>query len=567
MDHSDIVSRLRDATAQLTASGAPFEIVTGADGLRRYRQAPASMRELVDQGRQFGDGEFLVYGNQRRSFSEFFQRVDALAYQLLHTLKVTAGDRVAIAMRNYPEWMEVYASVVSLGAVVVPLNSWGKARELHFGLEDSGAVVVFCDAQRYRYIADALPTLGCRAVVARADDSSVLQGNALDYEALLSAALGHAMPEPFNDGGDNLVQIMYTSGTTGTPKGAMSSHGNIAQAIVNFEFHAIGSAMANPSAVEAMMTSGHAPCTLLAVPLFHVSGCYAAFLLNLRGGRKLVMMHKWDPQQAIELIAKEKVTIFSAAPTMVEALLKHPDFEQADTSSLFSLGGGGAACPPAFKQAIEQHLPRSYVGTGYGMTESNATCANCTGEAYLYKPGSAGTLSPIVDFQTRSEDGRILPRGESGEIWLRSATNIQGYWQRTRANAELFADGWMDTGDIGHIDDEDFVFVEGRSKDLIIRGGENIYPAEIEACLSEMAEVQEAAVIALEDEHYGQVPAVVVKLHDGAALSEQDISHFLGDSLAAFKLPKHVWFRQDPLPRNPAGKVLKTELQAQYKTA
>jgi len=567
MDHSDIVSRLRDATVQLTAAGAPFEIVTGADGLKRYRQAPASMRELIDQGRQFGDAEFLVYAGQRRSFGEFFQRVDALAHQLVHTLNVTAGDRVAIAMRNYPEWMEVYAAVVSLGAVVVPLNSWGKARELHFGLEDSGAVVVFCDGERYRYIADALPTLGCRAVLARIDDKAAPGTNTIEYEALLAPALGQPMPPSFNDGGDHLVQIMYTSGTTGTPKGAMSSHDNITQAIVNFEFHAICSAMANPGAVEVMMSSGHPPSTLLAVPLFHVSGCYAAFLLNLRGGRKLVMMHKWDPQKAIELIADEKITIFSAAPTMVESLLKHPSFHNADTSSLFSLGGGGAACPPAFKQAIEQHLPRSYVGTGYGMTESNATCANCTGEAYLYKPKSAGTLSPIVDFQTRSEDGRILSDGESGEIWLRSATNIQGYWQRTRANDELFVDGWMDTGDIGYIDDEGFVFVEGRSKDLIIRGGENIYPAEIEACLSEMTEVQEAAVIALNDPHYGQVPGLVVKLRDGESLAEGDISHFLGDRLAAFKLPKYIWLREAPLPRNPAGKVLKTELQATYKTA
>lgn len=565
MENSHIVSRLAAATAQLTAPGAPFEITTSDDGLRRYRQAPTSMRALIDQGRQFADNDFLVFGDQRRDFAAFFTRVDALAHQLVHSLGVKAGDRIAIAMRNYPEWMEIYAAVVSLGAIVVPLNSWGKARELHFGLEDSGAVLVFCDQARYDFVADTLPTLGCRAVLTRADSVDTDHpAVASDYEALLAPALGKAMPEPLNEGGDNIVQIMYTSGTTGTPKGAVSSHDNIIQAIVNFEFHATCSAIANPSAVEDMINAGLAPCTLLAVPLFHVSGCYAAFLLNLRGGRKIVMMHKWDVARAIALIAEENVTIFSAAPTMVEALLQHPDFAQANTASLYSLGGGGAACPPSFKQAIEQHRPRAYVGTGYGMTESNATCANCTGDAYRYKPTSAGTLSPIVEFQTRDDRGQSLPDGESGEIWLRSPTNVQGYWQRARANEELFQDGWMSTGDIGYIDEEQFVFVVGRSKDLIIRGGENIYPAEIESCLSELPAVRECAVIALDDAHYGQIPGLVLRLKEGNALSTDDIQHFLGDRLAKFKVPQRIWFHREPLPRNPAGKVLKPELEALY---
>jgi acyl-CoA synthetase (AMP-forming)/AMP-acid ligase II len=322
--------------------------------------------------------------------------------------------------------------------------------------------------------------------------------------------------------------------------------------------------MANPKAIEKMFAGGFAPCTLLSVPLFHVSGCYAAFLLNLRGGRKTVMMYKWSPEEALELISKERVTIFSAVPSMVMDLLRHPDFDSSDTSSLFSLGGGGAACPPAFKEIISNTLSTSYVGTGYGMTESNAICASCTGDAFMYKPDSAGTLSPLVEWQTRDEQGQPLPAGASGEIWLKSVCNIKQYWNKPDANNINFDGDWMATGDIGYLDEENFVYLVGRAKDLIIRGGENIYPAEIEACLSLHPGISEAAIIAVPDERLGEVPGAVIKPRNGAEICHDDIKTYLSNKLAAYKIPQNIWISNQDLPRNASGKILKSELVRQY---
>lgn len=567
---TNIAQTLRDCQNQLCAPGAPYEMedcVVNGQHFRQFKQAPSSMRELLDAGRQHGDGEFLVYAEpgkpeERRSFAQFFQRVDALAYQLVHHYQLKQGQRIAIAMRNYPEWMEAYTAIASLGAIVVPLNSWGSAEELEFVLRDSAADIVFCDARRLELLTPMLADLPCRAIVARSQASE----HAESMEALIAGAMGQAMPQPWQCQLDDPVQIMYSSGTSGKPKGALSSHRNIIQAIISFEVQAIMSAMANPKAIEAMFAGGNAPCSLLSVPLFHVSGCYAAFLLNLRGGRKIVMTYKWDAAEALRLIEQETVTIFSAAPSMVIDLLQHPDFDKRDTSSLFSLGGGGSACPPTFKRVIDERFEQAYVGTGYGMTESNAICSSCTGAAYEEKPGAAGTLSPLVDFKTCDEEGRDLPPGEKGEIWLRSVCNIQSYWHRPEATASQFKDGWMATGDIGFLDEDGFVHLADRAKDLIIRGGENIYPAEIETLLSRHPAVLESAVIGLPDERMGESVAALVRLNDGETLTEDALLSFLREQLASFKVPSALHFVAQPLPRNAAGKLLKKQIKEEYAT-
>ncbi|WP_372862139.1 class I adenylate-forming enzyme family protein [Spongiibacter sp.] len=565
---TSIAQTLKDCEAQLCAAGAPYEmeeVVVGGQSYRQFKQAPSTFRELLDGGRQHGDAEFLVYAEpgqteERRSFNAFYRRVDALAYQLIEHYKLQQGQRVAIAMRNYPEWMEAYTAVASLGAIVVPLNSWGTAEELEFVLRDSAADIVFCDQRRLELLSPLLADLPCRAIVARGEATA----QAESMEALITGAEGRAMPQPWQCQPDDPVQIMYSSGTSGKPKGALSTHRNITQAIISFEAQAIMSAMANPKAIEAMFAGGNAPCSLLSVPLFHVSGCYAAFLLNLRGGRKIVMTYKWDAGDALRLIEQEKVTIFSAAPSMVIDLLQHPDYENYDTSSLFSLGGGGSACPPTFKRVIDERFEQAYVGTGYGMTESNAIGASCSGLAYEYQPGSAGTLSPLVDFKTCDEHGNDLARGQQGEIWLRSVCNIRSYWQRPEANASQFNNGWMATGDIGYLDEEGFVHLADRAKDLIIRGGENIYPAEIEGVLSKHPAVLESAVFGLPDERMGEAVAAVIRLNDGQSVSADELKDFLGKQLAAFKHPQHIAFSTAPLQRNATGKLLKKQIKADY---
>ncbi|CAA0088631.1 Long-chain-fatty-acid--CoA ligase FadD13 [Zhongshania aliphaticivorans] len=559
---SHIVNRLADCTDQLCQPGAPFEVIKDSSShFSIFKNAPATLRDLIDAGRQHGDQEFLVYQGERLTFTQFFKRVDALSYHLIHSLGINNGDRVAIAMRNCPEWMVSYAAIVSVGAVVVPLNSWGSADELHYGLKDSAAKLVFCDQQRSELIQSFLSKLNCQAIVARIAQGDIIGDS--DFDEIIANNWNKPLPA-VSCNTDDIAQIMYTSGTTGRPKGAVSSHKNICQAIYSFEFHAMCSAMANPQAIEKMFAGGFPPCTLLSVPLFHVSGCYAAFLLNLRGGRKTVVMYKWSPEQALKLISTEKVTIFSAAPSMVLELLRHPDFHSSDTSSLFSLGGGGAACPPSFKTVINNTLANAYIGTGYGMTESNAICANCSGEAFTYKPTSAGTLSPLVEWQTRDKDNNILSKGERGEIWLKSVCNVSHYWNKLDANSKQFDDGWMATGDIGYLDEENFVFVVDRAKDLIIRGGENIYPAEIEAILTSHPAVSEAAIIAEPDEQFGEIPAAVIRLRASAELNHNELGEYLLGKLAVFKHPKHIWFCHDELPRNAAGKVLKSELVQKY---
>ncbi|CAA0108787.1 class I adenylate-forming enzyme family protein [Zhongshania aliphaticivorans] len=559
---NDISNRLTTCTEQLCQVGAPFEICSSSDGtLREYKNAPATMRELVDAGRAHGEQEFLVYQQERLSFSQFFEKVDALGHYLINSRAIATGERVAIAMRNCPEWMIAYAAIVSVGAVVVPLNSWGSADELSYCLEDAGAKLLICDLPRLQLTKPLLANLGCQALVTGANSDT---DDSLDYfDAIISKNRGGELPI-IACAPNDIAQIMYTSGTTGRPKGAVSTHKNICQAIYSFEFHGICSAMANPKAIENMFAGGFAPCTLLSVPLFHVSGCYAAFLLNLRGGRKTVMMYKWSPKEALKLISQERVTIFSAVPSMVMDLLRHPDFESSDTSSLFSLGGGGAACPPAFKETITNTLSTSYVGTGYGMTESNAICASCTGDAFMYKPNSAGTLSPLVEWQTRDEYGQLLSAGSTGEIWLKSVCNIKKYWNKPDANKISFDGEWMATGDIGYLDEENFVYLVGRAKDLIIRGGENIYPAEIEACLSLHPRIAEAAIIAVPDERLGEIPAAVIKPRDNAEISSDDIKSYLSDKLAAYKIPQEIWISSQDLPRNASGKILKSELVRQY---
>jgi long-chain acyl-CoA synthetase len=559
---NDIAARLHTATEQLCQPGAPFEIETrqcGDTELRFYKNAPNTLRALLEPGRGFGAQEFLVYQDQRLSFDDFFARADALAHYLVSELNINKGDRIAIAMRNNPEWMIAYYAIISIGAVVVPLNSWGSADELAYGLGDSMAKWVVCDQARYDTITAAPSELACQVILVGATGSA----ECLSFDAIINAHLGATMPEVDCES-DDIAQIMYTSGTTGRPKGAVSRHGNICQAIFSFEFHGTCSAMANPEAIRKMFSTGFAPCTLLSVPLFHVSGCYAAFLLNLRAGRKTVMMYKWSAEDALALIEKERVTIFSAVPSMVVDLLRHPKFKTTDTTSLFSIGGGGTACPPSFKSTISENLGDAYVGTGYGMTETNAICASCTGDAYFYKPKSAGTLSPLVEWQTRSPEGATLPKGEVGEIWLKSACNITAYWNKPEATAENFAHGWMATGDIGYLDDENFVFLVDRAKDLIIRGGENIYPAEIEACLSQHAAIADSAIIAVPDERLGETPGAVIRIRDGATLSETEVKDYMADKLAAFKQPSHVWFVEEELPRNATGKVLKRDLVQRF---
>lgn len=560
-DTADIIQKLNDAQQQLTGPEGPFEIelrqINGVE-LRTYKAAPVTLRDALAQGRSHADKTFVTFGDERYSFKEFFQAVDRAGNHLVTHFDIAKGDRVAIAMRNYPEWMMAFVAVVSIGAVVVPLNSWGQADELEYALQDAGAKLLFCDQQRANYIEDRLESLGCAAVIAKAEGDTT---NPL-ISSWESTQLGPAeLPDVDISSGD-LAMIMYTSGTTGKPKGAASTNFNVCQALFNFEVHSYISAMANPETIEKMMASGFEPSTLLSVPLFHVSGCYAVFMLNLRGGRKTSILYKWSPEEALKIIEKERITIFTGVPTMTMALLESPFFEKTDTSSLYNVGAGGTACPPHLKDLIYGKIPHVYPGTGYGMTETNATCASGTGEAFRLRPGSAGTLSPIVECKSVDEMGNDLPRGESGEIYVKSPANAQQYWNLPEATAETFKDGWVATGDVGYVDEDGFLYIVDRIKDMVIRGGENIYPIEIEGVLLSHPRVQEAAVYGVPHDKLGE--EVAATIYAQGPCTQAELTEFVAGQLASFKVPAYVTVSWEPLAKNATGKLLKKTIRQDY---
>ena len=552
---SDIKQEFDAVLAQLTAQGAPYELAGDDASGHYYAQAPVNLVEALSVARQHGDREFLIYEGERRSFNNLLDEANVIA-AALQAHGVVPGDRVALAMRNYPQWMSIFIGVISIGAVIVPINSWGQPADIVYTLEDAGARLVFCDQQRFDAVAPLLQARGIEAAIVRPVDAD----DPLGLTALLADFQGKS-PAPVDIGTDDLAMIMYTSGTSGKPKGAASTHRAICQALYNFECAAIAAAMCNGETIGAMLERGFEPTSLLAVPLFHVSGCHAQFLANLRGGRRIVMMYKWDVDKALEYIEQERITSIAAAPAMLLDLLDSPKFDEADTSSLFSLGIGGAATPPKVTTLIDQKLPQNFSGTGWGMTETNAQGAQLTGKAFFYKPGSAGFPAPIVDIRICDEEGDALPEGETGEIWVRSCANIREYWHRPEANRDEFRDGWLKTGDIGYLDDEGFLFLADRAKDMIIRGGENIYPIEIETELLEHDAIKELAAIGLPHERLGEEVAVVVHLHPGKSLDEAALLAFARTRLAAYKVPARVFFSAQALPRNATNKILKRDLK------
>ena len=555
---SEIKQEFDTAMAQLTAEGAPYELTGDERTGRYYTKAPGDLVEAFAVARQHGDKEFLVYEGERRSFNQLMDEADAIA-AALQAHGVRPGERVGLAMRNYPEWMAIFIAVTSIGAVIVPVNSWGKPEDIAYTVEDAGARLVFCDQQRFSATAELLREKGVKAIVVRPtkdEDPDGLAPFVADFRG--------KSPAPVKIDPEDLAMIMYTSGTSGKPKGAASTHRAICQALFNMECAAIAAAMCNSDKIGAMLEKGFEPTSLLAVPLFHVSGCHAQFMANLRGGRRIVMMYKWDVDKALEYIENERITTIAAAPSMILDLLDAPQFGQADTSSLFSIGIGGAATPPKVAKLLNERLPENFSGTGWGMTETNAQGASLTGKAFGIKAGSAGLPHPIVDIRVCDEAGIPLPYGETGELWVRSCANIREYWHRPEANAEEFRDGWLKTGDIGYLDEDGFLFLADRAKDMIIRGGENIYPIEIENQLLELDEVKEVAAIGMPHERLGEEVAVVVHLHVQASLDTDKLLEYARAKLASYKVPSQVFFSEEPLPRNATNKVLKPVLKAKY---
>jgi len=442
----------------------------------------------------------------------------------------------------------------------VSLNAWWTADETDFGLRDSGSRVLVADVERVERAAGTIAALGIRAIAVRSGDAELPDG-AQRYEDAVE--LGAAMPDVAIDPHSDAT-ILYTSGTTGRPKGAVSTHHAVLSALLCFGCQAAARGLLYP---ESGPQTKYPTSFILAVPLFHVTGCVAVMLSCVAAGCKLVIMHKWNAERALELIERERITNFVGVPTMSWDLLESPDFARRDTSSLKAVGGGGAPAPPELVRRIDRGFRNAGPGIGYGMTETNAYGPQNAGPEYLRRPTSCGRTVPVVEIRVTDERGTPLAPGEVGEIWFRGPNLIRGYWNRPEATAETIIDGWLRSGDLGRTDDEGFLYVEDRAKDMVLRAGENVYCAEVEAAIYEHPAVYEAAVFGLPHERLGEEVAASIYLKPGAQLGVDELQAHVRERLAGFKVPSIVEFASAPLARNASGKILKRQIRDELAAA
>jgi len=555
------VRSYEEAIAEVSLAGKPFEVIeVERDGVtnRVFKNSPANLRQFFDLARGL-ESTFLVYEDEEWSFTRVMAEVDALAYALVHHYGVQVGDRVGIAMRNYPEWVISFAAITSVGAISVSLNAWWTSEELEFAVNDSGLSLLIGDAERIQRASEPCARAGARLLGVRLDEDHTYD-DAVDRWVDV-VVTGVAMPE-VELGPDMDATILYTSGTTGFPKGAVSTHGAICQTVMAF---ASGGAVQAAQRDVEEEGGGDAPCFILIVPLFHVTGCIPVMMSCFSWHFKLVMMYRWEPERALELIERHRVTAFVGVPTQAWDLMESPSFSKYDTSSLASVGGGGAPAPTTLVERVEHSFKKGRPNLGYGMTETNAYGPGNFGDDYVSHPTSTGRVPTIVmDVDIRDESMNSRGVGESGEIWLKTPTLIRGYWRQPEETAETIVRGWLRTGDLGHVSDEGFLYVDDRLKDMILRGGENVYSAQVESAIYEHPAVYEAAVFGLPDERLGEVVAAVVMVRAGAELSEEELRKFLEGRLAAYMIPSRLAFTHEPLPRNPAGKLVKRKMPSHY---
>jgi long-chain acyl-CoA synthetase len=558
------------AHARLTAPGAPFEMETvEIRGLptRTWKNAPPTLRAVAEMARGHGERIFLVHEDERVSFEAFFRAVAAFAHEL-RAQGVEKGDRVAIVMRNLPEWPVAFYAAAALGAIVTPLNAWWTGPELEYGLTDSGSKIAVLDAERLERLAEHLhncPGLK-RVYVARLLEESAnphvvkletVIGEPGAWPALPDQPLPAAEISPEDD-----ATIFYTSGTTGRPKGALATQRNINSNIMASACAAARAFLRRGEVPPAPDPAAPQRATLLSVPFFHATGCFAILNPSLYAGAKLAMMRRWDPVRAFELIEREKISSAGGVPTIAWQLIEHPLRANYDLSSLESVAYGGAPSAPELVRRIRETFPKGQPGNGWGMTETSATVTTHGAEDYANRPDSCGPPVPVSDLKIMSVEGdRELAVGEVGELWCRGPQVVKGYWNKPEATAQTFHSGWVRTGDLARLDAEGFCFIIDRAKDMLIRGGENIYCIEVENVLYDHPAVMDAALVGIPHRTLGEEPGAVVTLKPGAAATEEDLRAFVAERLAAFKVPVKVIFFPETLPRNPNGKILKADLR------
>ncbi len=573
-----VITHLKDAWTDLTADGAPFamsEVTVRGVTIREFRAAPPNMRavwEATILRPELADRTYLVYEDERYTYGEIEQQVRSLAWYLRDTHDVGSGDRVAIAMRNYPEWIVSYWAVLSLGAAVVGMNAWWTSTEMEYGLTDSAPKVVIADDERITRLIPVLVAVrekaACGVITVRTEQTvadSIRWADIVASTATLPSTLPPATIDPDDD-----ACIFYTSGTTGFPKGAQLTHRGCVHNIMHLGFWAAAVGLAG---TKAAAVSGIAPAVpptaplvfMASTPLFHVTANNCILHPATLNGATLVLLYKWDPARALELIERERVTNFSGVPTMSRELLAHPDWATRDTSSILGMGGGGAALQPDLVHKIDSALTKGVPSTGYGLTETHGIVTANGGAFFVAKSSSCGPVMPTFDAKLIDDDGSEVAPGSGGrgQLCVRGPAVIKGYLNRVEATAESIKEGWFNTGDIAMIDEDGFVYIVDRAKDMVIRGGENVYCSEVEVALYAHEAVAEAAVFGIADERLGEEVAAGIYLHPGASVGADELQSFLAQTLAKHKIPSRIWFLGEPIPRNANGKFVKRELRDQ----
>lgn len=553
MGDRNAIRELREVTAELTAAGAPFETCRAeTDGALVFRHAPMNVQEILESAEaKFAANTFLIGEGQELTFGEVFAAGRRFAVHLRDQLGVKAGDHVGLAMRNRPEWFVAYLALARLGAVAVLLNSRDSAEQSAHSAAAVGCTLVIADKERAARLSDG----GFEDRLLVVDEADMFAGyDPGDVQA--------AQMEP-----DAAAAILFTSGTSGRPKGAVLTHRNLCNMVMNMRFGAAYSlaTAARRAGVEvsALPAGNIKSSTLMIFPLFHISGV-SVFFGALIGGGSIHFMRRWDARRALELVDRHQITAVSGPPMVLDDLVSQPDAGERLTS-LKGVVVGGQATPANLVRRVCTVLPTAVQAQSWGMTELAGAATICREAVFTCVPDSCGPAIPITEVEVRDDDRRPLGVREVGDLWVRSGTAMIGYWNAPEANAATFDDGrWLNTGDIGYVDEEGFVFLVDRKKDMVISGGENIYCAEVERVLAMDLDFLEVSLFGTPDARLGERAVAAVTLRPGVSRTAAAVKDFVRAWLADYKAPAEVVFDLGPLPRNSTGKVDKKALRSRY---
>jgi len=530
----------------LMSPGAPFEVVNSGQ-IRVFKNAPPNLSLVLQRARHFGEADFIVAGDQRLTYSDFFQRADALAAHLIGKLDIQPGQSVAICMQNSPEWMIGFVAITLAGGVAVLINSRGTGEAMKSAVHDADTLLVLADEKRAEKLKDA----------------------GLDIPVLLGRDFPQsgAIYETPNRTSEDLAVMMFTSGTTGRAKAAALSHRAMVHGVMNTQMAmaAIFQKMAADYGMDIETLRKQMPqaCSLLAFPLFHTSGCSAVFLTTMSTGGKLVLMDRWDGSKALEIIEAEKVSTFGGVPAMYWDMFSAPDYDQRDLSSLKALSCGGQALPLSLLSEIRKRFPQGFIGAGYGMTEMSGAVSQANGAAFLANPDASGQILPMTDVKIADDDGNEVAEGDVGEIWAKGATMMSAYYGRPEDTAKAFEDGWYKTGDVGRMDENGYIYIVDRKTDMVISGGENIYCAEVEQALGKHTAVQMVTTFGVPDDRMGERLIAAFQMND-PSISKDELLAFAKDNLAAYKVPTDIIILDRPFELNAMGKVQKQKVRQEY---